>query len=137
MRHSTLFLLCFGSQELGSIFASSEYAINMEAPFADYSHSGRRLDSKWSSLCNWVLAAVCIWGFDRLVRFIRIVWYNLKLTKTGLTTSRASVYAHESGFMQIDVRLARDWTFVPGQYVYISFGGSHRCESWTLIRIQS
>lgn len=74
----------------------------------------------WDSYLSWILAAVVIWAADRLLRLAWMLRNNLKLTaKSGFVTTRAQTREIAPGLFEISVQLARDWTFLPGQYCFI------------------
>lgn len=60
-------------------------------------------------------AGVAIWGLERAIRLLRIMYRNVG--RGG--TNNALLEALPGNAVQVTVHLARPWTFSPGQHVYL------------------
>ena len=74
---------------------------------------------------KYLIATIILWGFDRLARVLRVVYYQL-----GSGGTRTLVEALPDNACRVTVTMARPWTFRPGQHAYlyvpgISFWQSH------------
>ncbi|EWC44433.1 hypothetical protein DRE_06801 [Drechslerella stenobrocha 248] len=63
----------------------------------------------------YIILATCFWGFDRLIRFVRIFYRNISTKHM----TRVKVEALDGEASRITFELARPWKFKPGQHVYI------------------
>lgn len=62
----------------------------------------------------YLIAAIVLWGYDRIARVALLVYYSI-----GNGGSRAIVEALPGNAARITVTLARPWNFGPGQHAYI------------------
>lgn len=62
---------------------------------------------------EFIYAAVAVWCFDRLLRFVRIIW--------GGINSKATVKLFPDDVIQIDIGYSRWWRPYPGAYVFLHF----------------
>lgn len=85
---------------------------------------------KWSGYVNWLVAALVLWGLDRLARLVKISWFSFGWSKTdGFQVSRGALRLLPGGFIEISVKMARDWTYVPGQYCFVHLPSGLRCKA--------
>lgn len=63
---------------------------------------------------NYLLASIIIWAFERFVRLVMLTYRNIG---NGGTT--ATVEALPGDAMRITLKMARPWTFRPGQHLYL------------------
>ncbi|ANB15854.1 Fre2p [Sugiyamaella lignohabitans] len=59
----------------------------------------------------YVYTTVAIWGFDRLLRWVRIIWSG--------PTSKAQVTLHEGNVIEYKIDYSRRWKYYPGSYAFI------------------
>ncbi|PGH19352.1 hypothetical protein AJ80_03992 [Polytolypa hystricis UAMH7299] len=64
---------------------------------------------------RFLLAAIVAWAVDRGLRFVLIAWRNFG--SNGGTSALVEVLPGEA--MRITLRMARPWTFKPGQHLYL------------------
>ncbi|KAJ5551038.1 hypothetical protein N7461_005736 [Penicillium sp. DV-2018c] len=62
----------------------------------------------------YLLAAVILWAIERATRFIIIMYRNV-----GRESTTAHIEAMPGDAMRITLRMARPWTFRPGQHIYL------------------
>lgn len=76
------------------------------------------------------MAALVIWGFDRLARLARILYFNFRWSNStrSMERSQATFRALPGNMLEVSVNMARDWDFVPGQYCFIHLPSGHRCK---------
>lgn len=69
----------------------------------------------------WIYLAMAFWGFDRLMRFARVAWYN---EWTGATPSIVEKIPG-SDFLQITVFPGKRWinAMGPGKHTFLAFPG--------------
>lgn len=69
----------------------------------------------------WIYLAMAFWGFDRLIRFARVAWYN---EWRGLTPSIVEKIPG-SDFLQITVFPGKRWinAMGPGKHTFLAFPG--------------
>lgn len=69
----------------------------------------------------WIYLAMAFWGFDRLMRFVRVAWYN---EWTGTTPSIVEKIPG-SNFLQITVFPGKRWrnAMGPGKHTFLAFPG--------------
>lgn len=65
---------------------------------------------------EWVIAACCVWFFDRLVRVFKMIHFGYKETKVSLV-------APDLLKLEIDGPLPKLWNVHPGSFGYIYFQG--------------
>jgi NAD(P)H-flavin reductase len=71
---------------------------------------------------EWVWASVAIWAFDRFIRLVRLVYFNLGLSSTA--TAQVELLTHDNlALLKFKVRLVRSVAFQPGKYVFLHIGG--------------
>ncbi|OQD77472.1 hypothetical protein PENDEC_c002G03542 [Penicillium decumbens] len=63
---------------------------------------------------TYLLAAIILWALERTTRLFIIIYRNF-----GRESTTATVEAMPGEAMRITLRLARPWTFRPGQHVYL------------------
>jgi len=67
---------------------------------------------------NFIYAVVLIWGLDRALRFVRVLYANV-----GEGGTKALVEALPGNACRVTVTMARPWTFRPGQHAYLYLPG--------------
>lgn len=69
----------------------------------------------------WIYLAMAFWGFDRLMRFVRVAWFN---EWTGVTPSVVERIPGSS-FLQITVFPGKRWvnSMGPGKHTFLAFPG--------------
>jgi hypothetical protein len=69
----------------------------------------------------WIYLAMAFWGFDRLMRFVRVAWFN---DWTGVTPSFVEKIPGSS-FLQITVFPGKRWinSMGPGKHTFLAFPG--------------
>jgi NAD(P)H-flavin reductase len=55
----------------------------------------------------------------------RILYYNFGRQDGAAKSTSGVVHALPGGLFQMDISLGRDFAFVPGQYIFVHFGGKH------------
>ena len=71
---------------------------------------------------EWIWASVAIWAFDRFIRLVRLVYFNLGLSKTA--TAQVELCIHDDlALLKFKVRPVRSVAFQPGKYVFLHIGG--------------
>jgi predicted ferric reductase len=65
---------------------------------------------------TYLFIAIAVWGVERFIRVMRIVYRNFG----GRGNSRASVELLPGNAIRVTYRLARPWTFQPGQYLFVT-----------------
>lgn len=79
----------------------------------------------------WLYASVALWAFDRAVRILRIVIYNLRWSRShGWRVTNAAITHLDLGFIRLDITPLARWKFEPGQYLYLYMVGSVRDRPW-------
>jgi predicted ferric reductase len=63
---------------------------------------------------TYLLAAIILWALERATRLLSIIYRNL-----GSGSTTATVEAMPGECMRITLRMARPWTFRPGQHIYL------------------
>ncbi|KAI2792764.1 hypothetical protein POX_b02807 [Penicillium oxalicum] len=63
---------------------------------------------------QYLLAAIILWALERTSRLVIIFYRNI-----GRNSTTATVEAMPGDCMRITIRMARAWTFQPGQYIYL------------------
>ncbi|KAF7719811.1 Uncharacterized protein PECH_006917 [Penicillium ucsense] len=63
---------------------------------------------------TYLLATIVLWALERTSRLIFIFYRNI-----GRNSTTATVEAMPGDCMRITIRMARAWTFKPGQYIYL------------------
>ena len=63
---------------------------------------------------TYLLAAVILWALERFTRLVIIFYRNF-----GRESTTATVEAMPGDAMRITIRMARPWTFQPGQHIYL------------------
>lgn len=63
---------------------------------------------------KYLFVAIAFWILERATRFIIIVYRNC-----GRESTTATIEALPGEAMRIDLRIARPWTFRPGQHIYL------------------
>jgi predicted ferric reductase len=63
---------------------------------------------------QYLYAVIAIWAFDRLARFLRIVYHNI-----GRSGTKTLIEALPGNACRVTVTLARPWFFRPGQHAYL------------------
>lgn len=63
---------------------------------------------------TYLLASIILWALERATRFLIIVYRNC-----GRESTTALVEAMPGDAMRITLRMARPWTFRPGQHIYL------------------
>lgn len=69
----------------------------------------------------WIYLAMAFWGFDRLMRFVRVAWFN---EWSGVTPSIVEQIPG-SGFLQITIFPGKRWinSMGPGKHTFLAFPG--------------
>jgi len=62
----------------------------------------------------YLLASIILWALERATRFLIILYRNC-----GRESTTATVEAMPGDAMRITLRMARPWTFRPGQHIYL------------------
>lgn len=78
-------------------------------------HLGSKKDDP--ELLHWlkyVVGAVILWSIERGIRFARLMYYNVSRKMTTCT-----VEALPGDAARVTIRMARPWTFQPGQHLYL------------------
>jgi len=71
---------------------------------------------------EWIWASVAIWAFDRFVRLVRLIYFNLGLSSTA--TAQVELLIHDDlALLKFKVRPVRSVAFSPGKYVFLHIGG--------------
>jgi NAD(P)H-flavin reductase len=79
----------------------------------------------------WLYASIALWAFDRAVRVLRIVWWNVRWSRAkGWRVTNAAITHLERGFVRLDVHPVKGWEVKPGQHVYLHVVGSFRDRPW-------
>ncbi|KAJ5235034.1 uncharacterized protein N7469_004202 [Penicillium citrinum] len=63
---------------------------------------------------TYLLAAIILWALERTTRLFIIIYRNF-----GRESTTAVVEAMPGDAMRITLRMARPWTFLPGQHIYL------------------
>ncbi|KAJ5293793.1 hypothetical protein PENANT_c002G00096 [Penicillium antarcticum] len=63
---------------------------------------------------TYLLAAVILWALERATRLLIILYRNI-----GRESTTATIEAMPGDAMRITLRVARPWTFRPGQHIYL------------------
>ncbi|KAF4762736.1 hypothetical protein N7455_002221 [Penicillium solitum] len=63
---------------------------------------------------TYLLASIILWALERATRFLIIVYRNC-----GRESTTATIEAMHGDAMRITLRMARPWTFRPGQHIYL------------------
>ncbi|KAJ9241045.1 hypothetical protein DTO169E5_3740 [Paecilomyces variotii] len=63
---------------------------------------------------NVLLAAVGLWGFERLARVVLLLWRNC-----GRRCTSASIELLSGCVARVDLQMARPWNFRAGQHIYM------------------
>ncbi|KAI2907029.1 hypothetical protein CBS147371_10843 [Aspergillus niger] len=63
---------------------------------------------------NYLLAAIILWALERAARILIIVYRNC-----GRESTTAQVEALPGDALRITLKMARPWTFKPGQHIYL------------------
>lgn len=63
---------------------------------------------------EWLVAACCVWFFDRLCRLIRVSAFGYR---------KATITAIADDLMKLEVRKPKWWYHTPGTYGYVYFAG--------------
>ena len=64
---------------------------------------------------NYVLAAVVLWAIERIHRFVMLIYRN-----TGVEGTRATIETLPGEALRVSFKIARPWTFRPGQHMYVT-----------------
>ncbi|KKK13104.1 hypothetical protein P175DRAFT_0197133 [Aspergillus ochraceoroseus IBT 24754] len=63
---------------------------------------------------KYLLGAIILWALDRFARIVIVVYRNI-----GRSSTTAEIEALPGDAMRITLKLARPWTFEPGQHLYL------------------
>ncbi|CAK7203423.1 hypothetical protein SEUCBS139899_006157 [Sporothrix eucalyptigena] len=64
----------------------------------------------------YLYGVVALWAFDRLARFLRVMYHNV-----GHGGTKTLVEALPGNAVRVTVTMARTWNFKPGQHAYLYF----------------